>query len=495
MWNADVALGDTLTPTKAQVTYDGTIFWSRPGHVRPTCKFDGLENFPFDKLGCTMEFGSWSHSGLYWRPVPSGGNAVTVGASLTAGEIFNEFSVHKITSEEYVYPPFPAQPESDWPVILFHVRFQRAWEPYLRSFFARAILLNCIAFGCFWIPPKFTARLGLAMTSMLAAVAAELMISQRLPISEAWTFYGKVMVGSMLFTAVVILETICVTHLDFCTKNDLLPPWFHTLRGKYLNWSYERKCKKKDAADTHRSLTEGAPPENKDSKSNSSTGELRFAPSNQIKSTKSQVSTLSGSLHFRSGHSHEPDHGDIHSVFEEDDPDHHSVCSFHSQDIHPVNEMEREELSEIKQELAEALDESEAAQKRNTLQPAPYQDEMTPSTRLYKGVSSVSDSVTLPEEEPRHISMKSLALKAKALHQNDFKKGGRHLLQSAARADSLWKKLATKLPTLSDIEKKNSRYWKGVAAKVDEGCRLLVPLAYLAFISVAIHKAREMESL
>ena len=53
----------------AVVSSNGNVFWSRPGRIKPACKFQGLEKFPFDTLTCTMEFGSWARSGLYLRPV------------------------------------------------------------------------------------------------------------------------------------------------------------------------------------------------------------------------------------------------------------------------------------------------------------------------------------------------------------------------------------------------------------------------------------------
>ena len=72
LWNLDQGLEESLSDTYASVQNDGTVFWSRPGHLRPTCKFTGLDDFPFDTLGCQMEFGSWSYSGLYVRPIRMG---------------------------------------------------------------------------------------------------------------------------------------------------------------------------------------------------------------------------------------------------------------------------------------------------------------------------------------------------------------------------------------------------------------------------------------
>ena len=65
LWNLDEGLADSLEDAYAVVSYDGSVFWSRPGHLRPACKYRGLERFPFDKLECTIELGSWSYSGMY----------------------------------------------------------------------------------------------------------------------------------------------------------------------------------------------------------------------------------------------------------------------------------------------------------------------------------------------------------------------------------------------------------------------------------------------
>ena len=90
------------------------------GHLRPVCKYIGLDIFPFDKLTCQIEFGSWTYSGKYMRLVKGGidGTGFSLGGSGTAGATYNEFSFvddSPIVCEEIVYPPYPAAPEEDWP--------------------------------------------------------------------------------------------------------------------------------------------------------------------------------------------------------------------------------------------------------------------------------------------------------------------------------------------------------------------------------------------
>lgn len=100
LWNAAEPLVDTLADAHAIVTSDGTVFWTRPGHVRPACKFEGLSDFPFDTLQCTMEFGSWGYSGLYLRPTKLE-DGYSIGGTQTAGEAYAEFSLDSVSVEEF----------------------------------------------------------------------------------------------------------------------------------------------------------------------------------------------------------------------------------------------------------------------------------------------------------------------------------------------------------------------------------------------------------
>jgi len=122
LWNLDEGLSDSFDDAYAIVSNDGSIFWSRPGHLRPVCKWYGLNDFPFDELSCSLEFGSWVYSGKYMRLVKGGGSGYSLGGSETAGSSFNEFAFadeNPISCEEVVYPPFPASPGKS-AFVLYH---------------------------------------------------------------------------------------------------------------------------------------------------------------------------------------------------------------------------------------------------------------------------------------------------------------------------------------------------------------------------------------
>ena len=120
LWNLEEGLSDSLEDTFARVHNDGTVWWSRPGHLRPSCSFTGLTPFPFDTLACTMEFGSWAYSGKFLRMKLYNDVGYTEGRSITAGGTYSEHSFAEedpIICEEYVYPSsdYGTNAEEDWP--------------------------------------------------------------------------------------------------------------------------------------------------------------------------------------------------------------------------------------------------------------------------------------------------------------------------------------------------------------------------------------------
>ena len=117
LWNAVEGLGASLEPTYAKVNPDGRVWWGRPGHLRPNCKFEGMDAFPFDRLSCAMEFGSWGLSGKYLQITKQNGVGYTDLDSETKGEGYAEYHLaaeDPITCKEHSYT-YNAAPGDDWP--------------------------------------------------------------------------------------------------------------------------------------------------------------------------------------------------------------------------------------------------------------------------------------------------------------------------------------------------------------------------------------------
>ena len=165
LWNMQTSMQTSFTNTYASVSPDGSVFWSRPGHLIPVCKFRGLHDFPFDKLVCVAEIGSWAVSGKYLKlELYNGG--YSIGGSETSGESFSEFKLDGVEAVAVEYPPYPrsvicaptsihpsfpplltpsttfthtlmaahsSDPLADWPVVKYSISFTRSWQPYIRG--------------------------------------------------------------------------------------------------------------------------------------------------------------------------------------------------------------------------------------------------------------------------------------------------------------------------------------------------------------------------
>ena len=67
---------------------------------------EGLHDFPFDKLVCVAEIGSWAISGKYLKlELYNGG--YSIGGSETSGESFSEFKLDGVEAVAVEYPPYP----------------------------------------------------------------------------------------------------------------------------------------------------------------------------------------------------------------------------------------------------------------------------------------------------------------------------------------------------------------------------------------------------
>ena len=221
VWNQDEDISNSLSKTHAIVEYTGKVFWSRPGHLIPSCAFEGLLEFPFDTLNCMMELGSWVYSGKYINVTTVNGG-YTTGGSISEGEASTEFNLEGISVEEFLYGPvFQAAPEDHWPIVLYTLTFSRAWQPYVRGIILIQILLNIIVFMVFWLPPDQGERMGLAITAMLTTVAADIAIGEDLPMTNDTSWMERFDLVSLFFTFIPMIETAVVIYLHNNSSDNL----------------------------------------------------------------------------------------------------------------------------------------------------------------------------------------------------------------------------------------------------------------------------------
>ena len=230
LWNAVSSPQKTFSMTYAQLKSNGRVVWSRPGRLQVMCNFKGLENYPFDELYCRAELGSWLLSGEYIRPLPMNGVGWTVGGSSTAGQRFEQFKMSSVHCMYHEYDEANsdgvALTRAKHPVLWYDIEFTRAWRPHVLTFVVIQIILNILSFSVFWLPGSQASRIGMGITAMLTGVTNQLVMERQLPPAQAWTWASRFSVISMSFTALSLIESVCVHYFFFLRESDLTPLLF-----------------------------------------------------------------------------------------------------------------------------------------------------------------------------------------------------------------------------------------------------------------------------
>ena len=74
-------------------------------------------------------------------------------------------------------------------------------------------------------------RLGLAITAMLSAVAADLVVVEKLPSASELTWMQKFSLASQVFAAYCVIEGVVVSYFFYQTAENLVPSYLHCLFG------------------------------------------------------------------------------------------------------------------------------------------------------------------------------------------------------------------------------------------------------------------------
>ena len=88
-----------------------------------------------------------------------------------------------------------------------------------------------------WLPVDCGERMGLIITSVLAAIASDLAVASQLPLSSEFTWFAKFSAGTTVFAVAVVFECVAVIYFYYNTNNDLKPNWYKVI--------CKRICKKR----------------------------------------------------------------------------------------------------------------------------------------------------------------------------------------------------------------------------------------------------------
>ena len=162
------------------VAANGTAFWSRPGELNSMCNLNGLNDFPFDQIVCSLKFGGWSLGGSvqnisYYTDQPI--NLIQARSATYQETLMVGGSVERGVGH------FDCCPDRyGWPYVEFTLIFGRAEKQYDIKIIMMNIALTYLSFAVFLLDPKTGERLQFSVTLLLTIVAADSFVQGVVPV-------------------------------------------------------------------------------------------------------------------------------------------------------------------------------------------------------------------------------------------------------------------------------------------------------------------------
>ena len=181
-YNGREVMDDFSDHVLARVTNEGLVFWSRPMMLDVSCQFSGLVRFPYDQLGCRIQLGGWSLSGIF-----QGVHLIDNGWAMDSQEVSARTSYQEVLlssiSADIQYLTYPSAPTELWPVVTFDVELTRANLYYFNFYLWPMCLLTCFSFGTFFMSPDVGERLGYGITLVLTIEVGKATFHEMLPVT------------------------------------------------------------------------------------------------------------------------------------------------------------------------------------------------------------------------------------------------------------------------------------------------------------------------
>ena len=197
-YNTITGIIDSLDAAVAQVSSDGTVFWSRPGLLDVMCKFSGLVAFPYDSMRCSIEVGGWALDGNMQGIKLGQGPGNDKGYDInfqeqSQGTSYQEYEIRNVTADlvNYQYPCCPYY----WPNAVYRITLQRATSYYEFFIIYPVIILTLCSFFPFYMSFEVGERLSYGITLVLCMTTYQALATAMLPVCgellwiELFNFY------------------------------------------------------------------------------------------------------------------------------------------------------------------------------------------------------------------------------------------------------------------------------------------------------------------
>ena len=234
-YNALGSFVQTLEPSFATASSDGSIFWSRPGSLEILCKFSGLVAFPFDNLKCQFEIGGWALSGGQQGLQMLGSGYEFSSQEVTAGASYQEISIDKVnvSLETYTYPCCPSEP---WPVILYTITMKRVWMAYFPLVIFPGILITFLSFAVFLTDTGSADALGYGIGVIVVNLLSNFILVGMLPSCGEMLWVDLFSNLNTGFCCLALAQSSFSIMLENHEDDHLLPLWLYIPLARFAKW-------------------------------------------------------------------------------------------------------------------------------------------------------------------------------------------------------------------------------------------------------------------
>lgn len=219
IWIPDIALQDTFdVPTnlgqgggKASITHDGTVtIWPYKIYTA-ACKIF-IQNFPFDKQRCGLDFLSWTNPS-HVLVLKSSQRKPDMMYFTVSGEWDLTSSEVKHTRLNYGH--------DQWDHVYFIFQLQRKSLFYCMNIIVPVFLISILNIICFLLPSECGERVTLSISIFLTLAVFLTVVNEFMPESSDEVALFSVYVGLQLFSsAFTIMLTIVSLNLFYKDKNN-----------------------------------------------------------------------------------------------------------------------------------------------------------------------------------------------------------------------------------------------------------------------------------
>jgi len=222
IWTPDIYLYNTaekpmneLDYSKANVYYDGNIFWSRPGLIKSTCIFN-LTYFPFDQQTCKLKFGSWAYDNynIYINDVQN--NSIDI-SNYQEHEEWNLVDFYTVKNS--VIYSCCVNPYHD---LEFYYTIRRKPAYYNLNIIIPTFATATLIILTLLVPWDSGERISFAVTVLLSIIVFLLIVSENLPKTDSKPLLSLMIIGLIYFSLVGVIFTILISCIHESIKNDTI---------------------------------------------------------------------------------------------------------------------------------------------------------------------------------------------------------------------------------------------------------------------------------